>query len=75
MRLGISAALTIVPRPKTIIVLTDGDTPWPAASPPGVNIVTVLVPSEGSKRVDDYIVSRVPGFITTIVAQAPDATH
>jgi len=73
MRLGISAALTIVPRPRTIIVLTDGDTPWPESAPPGVNLVTVLVPHEGSDKVADYTVSRVPPFITTIVAEPPAA--
>lgn len=71
MRLGISAALTIVPRPRTIIVLTDGDTPWPASAPPGVNLVTVLVPNEGSDKVADHTISRVPPFITTIVAEPP----
>ena len=66
MRLGISAALTIIPRPRTIIVLTDGDTPWPASAPPGVHIVAVLVPHEGSERVSDATIRAVPPFITTI---------
>ena len=69
MRLGISAALTITPRPRTIVVLTDGDTPWPASAPPGVGIVAVLVPHEGTDRVADSTIRNVPPFITTIAVE------
>jgi hypothetical protein len=29
MRVGIAAAAELQPRPGAIVVLTDGDTPWP----------------------------------------------
>jgi predicted metal-dependent peptidase len=69
MRLGISAALAIAPRPKTIIVFTDGDTPWPERAPTGVRIAVVLVPNTGNSKVSQGIVKAVPSWITTIVAE------
>ena len=69
MRIGISAALTIVPRPKTIIVLTDGDTPWPDSAPPGVNIVAVIVPHSGDTHVRSYVAESVPSWMTKILVE------
>ena len=33
MRVGIAAALALRPRPDAVLVLTDGDTPWPQEQP------------------------------------------
>ncbi len=43
MGAGITAALARRPRPDVIVVLTDGETPWPAASPRGVRVVVGLL--------------------------------
>lgn len=69
MRLGISAALAIVPRPKTIGVFTDGDTPWPPYAPPGVRVFVVLIPMNGQLKVRKDLVDAVPSWITKIVAE------
>jgi predicted metal-dependent peptidase len=42
MGVGIEAALALRPRPQLIIVLTDGETPWPPAIPP-VPVLAVLI--------------------------------
>lgn len=39
MRPGIAHALTLRPAPDVIVVLTDGETPWPDRVPPGVALV------------------------------------
>ena len=41
MGTGIAIACKLVPRPDLIIVITDGDTPWPDARPPVPVIVAV----------------------------------
>jgi predicted metal-dependent peptidase len=42
MRVGIDAALKRTPRPHVIIVLTDGETPWPD-SPVSARVVAAIV--------------------------------
>jgi predicted metal-dependent peptidase len=42
MRVGISAAAALRPRPDAVIVLTDGDTPWPAEKPRPALVVGLL---------------------------------
>ena len=42
MRVGISAALQLRPRPDAVIVLTDGDTPWPDDRPRSALLVGLL---------------------------------
>lgn len=39
---GITAAMKLKPRPQTLIVLTDGDTPWPDKAP-ACKLIVVLV--------------------------------
>ncbi|ONH30972.1 DUF2201 family putative metallopeptidase [Pseudofrankia asymbiotica] len=43
MGAGIAAAAALRPRPSTVIVLTDGYTPWPAQPPPGIRVVVGLL--------------------------------
>jgi len=43
MGAGIASALELRPRPSVVVVLTDGDTPWPAARPKGTRVVVGLV--------------------------------
>ncbi len=42
MRRGIDQALAARPRPDLVVVLTDGETPWPARDP-GTPIVVALL--------------------------------
>ena len=39
LRTGFHRALRLWPRPDVIVVLTDGQTPWPDARPPGRTVV------------------------------------
>lgn len=43
MGAGITAAAALRPRPSVVIVLTDGFTPWPERSPPGIRVVVGLL--------------------------------
>jgi predicted metal-dependent peptidase len=43
MGAGISAAADLRPRPQVVVVLTDGETPWPAEPPRGMRVVVGLV--------------------------------
>ncbi|MFD7026878.1 VWA-like domain-containing protein [Streptomyces sp. NPDC059917] len=47
LRSGFAAALRVHPRPDVIVVLTDGQTPWPATPPPCRTVVG-LFPREAS---------------------------
>jgi predicted metal-dependent peptidase len=47
MRVGIDAAVALVPRPHLIVVVTDGYTPWPAHAP-GIPVVVVLTTAHGT---------------------------
>jgi predicted metal-dependent peptidase len=40
---GIAAAVALRPRPRVVIVLTDGYTPWPVQPPRGVRVVVGLL--------------------------------
>ena len=42
MRVGISAAVALRPKPDAVIVLTDGDTPWPEEPPKPTLVVGLL---------------------------------
>jgi predicted metal-dependent peptidase len=46
LRVGIEAALARQPRPHLVVVLTDGQTPWPAA-PPAVPVIVALLEPGG----------------------------
>ncbi|MCC6438080.1 MAG: hypothetical protein IT196_23860 [Acidimicrobiales bacterium] len=61
MGAGIAAAIARRPRPDIVVVLTDGETPWPAAAPRGVRVVVGLLGARApqgprwarSVRIDD----------------------
>lgn len=46
MTVGIHAALSSTPRPELVIVLTDGETPWPATATP-VPLIAVIMSRTG----------------------------
>ncbi len=43
LRVGLAVAAEARPRPEVIVVLTDGETPWPATPPPGAAVVIALL--------------------------------
>lgn len=47
MRVGLAVAGDARPRPEVVVVLTDGDTPWPAAPPPGAAVIIALLGRAG----------------------------
>lgn len=48
MRVGIEAACALRPRPNLLVVLTDGETPWPSERPP-VPVVVVTLDKRGDR--------------------------
>ncbi len=62
MRVGIESAVSLKPKPNAIIVVTDGETPWPDA-PVGVRVVACLVGAS------ERSVNNVPEWITTVVVE------
>lgn len=50
LRSGFEAALTLRKKPDVIIVITDGETPWPNEKPVGVKMVIVLLNNKNGKR-------------------------
>jgi predicted metal-dependent peptidase len=57
MRVGIDAALKLRPRPHVIIVLTDGDTPWPSSPPRDVKVIAGIIDNPNADA---------PSWITTV---------
>ncbi len=47
LRQGLQAAGDERPRPDVIIVMTDGDTPWPSTPPPGCTVVAAILGRHG----------------------------
>lgn len=43
MRVAVAAAERLRPRPDTVIILTDGHTPYPEGKPRGMNVIVALV--------------------------------
>ncbi len=56
LRVGITAAVAGRPRPEVVIVLTDGDTPWPAVPPAGCAVVGVLITRRGAPACPPWVV-------------------
>lgn len=52
MGVGIKAASELKPRPDTIIVLTDGYTPWPSVKPEGSAVVIGVIGADEPGRLD-----------------------
>lgn len=45
LRAGFGQALATTPRPDVVVVLTDGETPWPSAQPPCRTVIGLFPPS------------------------------
>lgn len=61
MRTGIEHALRARPRPSVIVVMTDGETPWPARQTSRVPVVAAIVHPN-----PEHVVARVPDWIRTV---------
>lgn len=61
MRVGIAAALANKPKANVIVVLTDGETPWPDKQPKGCAVVVGLV-----GNVDEFTRGRVPKWASVV---------
>lgn len=57
LRVGIEAAVAGRPRPDIVIVLTDGETPWPAAPPAGCTVVAVRITRSGAIATPDWVLA------------------
>ena len=55
LRDGIVAATELSPKPNLIVVLTDGETPWPERAPECISVVAVIIGDKG-------ILPTVPGM-------------
>ena len=53
MRVGIDAAEALNPAPNVIVVLTDGDTPWPS-TPTRARLIAVLTRDRGMSRLPTW---------------------
>jgi predicted metal-dependent peptidase len=63
MGAGLAAAAALRPRPSTIIVLTDGYTPWPDDPPPGIRVIVGLLDQAG----EPHQPSSPPGWARTVI--------
>lgn len=67
MRIGIDAACQTRPEPQVVIVLSDGDTPWPERQHRNTRLVCVIIGNPSAA-------SRTPDFATTVtVPTSPSA--
>jgi len=48
LRIGLEAIAAERPRPDLVVVLTDGDTPWPQNPPPGTVVIVALLGRPGT---------------------------
>ncbi|MEV4552235.1 vWA domain-containing protein [Nonomuraea wenchangensis] len=58
IRAGIAAAMALRPRPDLVVVLTDGETPWPEQRPPAQVVVCLI--GDGGHAPGWASVARIP---------------
>jgi predicted metal-dependent peptidase len=66
MRVGISAALELTPKPNVLVILTDGETPWPDRQASKVVHIVCLI---GKGR--EHVRSMIPSWCKTVMVE-PD---
>ncbi|MFJ8625144.1 VWA-like domain-containing protein [Kitasatospora sp. NPDC093550] len=67
LRTGFRAALRSAPRPDVIVVLTDGQTPWPSAAPPCRTVVGLFPrPAEYDEDDPDYCPDTPPEWARVV---------
>lgn len=62
MRVGVEAAAELKPRVNAIVILTDGETPWPDTRPKGVQVIACIVTDRGHDRSS----FNLPSWIRTV---------
>ncbi|WP_331770332.1 VWA-like domain-containing protein (plasmid) [Embleya sp. NBC_00888] len=70
LRAGFAKALRTRPRPDVVVVLTDGQTPWPAAQPPCRTVVGLFPRQRRSSRYEndpDYVSNTPPEWARVVV--------
>ncbi|MCX4825646.1 VWA-like domain-containing protein [Streptomyces sp. NBC_01142] len=78
LRTGFAKALRARPRPDVIVVLTDGQTPWPGTRPPCRTVVGLFPRQQASRSWDeddpDYVPDSPPEWARVVViGSAPAA--
>ncbi|MDQ1041275.1 putative metal-dependent peptidase [Streptomyces sp. V3I8] len=68
LRSGFAQALRSRPRPDVIVALTDGQTPWPSASPPCRTVVGLFPRPAGTadERNPDYVPDTPPSWARVV---------
>lgn len=61
MRVGIAAAVAGKPKPAVVIVLTDGETPWPDSSPVGVKVIAGIISVRAAE-----LCAQAPGWLRCV---------
>ncbi|MDP9849557.1 DUF2201 family putative metallopeptidase [Streptosporangium lutulentum] len=71
LRTGFATALRARPRPDVIVMLTDGQTPWPSARPPCRTVVGLFPRGRGPRTWDeddpDYVPDAPPEWARVVV--------
>ena len=65
MRVGITAALEATPKPTVVVVMTDGDTPWPDQAT-RIPVIAVIIGTNPSRQG-----AQVPSWIRTVLVELP----
>ena len=67
MRTGFAAALRTTPRPDVVVILTDGQTPWPGAQPACRTVVGLFRRRRQSYDEDsEYVPRRPPAWARVV---------
>ncbi|MEU3620370.1 VWA-like domain-containing protein [Streptomyces sp. NPDC006872] len=68
LRTGFAKALRLSPRPDVVVILTDGQTPWPTTRPPCRTVVGLFPRSSDSYDEDDpdYVPDVPPGWARVV---------
>ncbi|WP_416371016.1 DUF2201 family putative metallopeptidase [Streptomyces sp. MB09-01] len=73
LREGFAKALRTGPRPDVIVVLTDGQTPWPDTRPPCRTVVGLFPrgrPAQWDEEDPDYVPDSPPGWARVVTIDA-----
>jgi predicted metal-dependent peptidase len=66
MRAGFSRALRTTPRPDVVVILTDGQTPWPVAQPACRTVVGLFRRAKSWDEDSEYVPSRPPAWARVV---------
>lgn len=64
MVVGIEWALARKPKPTAVVVMTDGETPWPAAQTTRIPVIAVIVHKHA-----EQVAARAPSWIRTVCVE------